>query len=376
MELDGMEAEAKSFIDDYKLLECIQCGVCTGSCPVSVKSQLNIRRMMREIKFTKRVDIPPDDTLWSCTTCSTCEVRCPKGLIPFDVIVGMRGIVIEQGRVTPTIRDALEGVFKHGNPWGRIRSKRTEWAEGLSVRPFSGEEDTLYFVGCSPSYDPRCQETARAMVKIFESSRVGFGTLGNEETCCGSSVHGMGETGLFEHLVEDNLELFENHEVQHMVTTSPHCYDAFKNKYGNVGFEVQHYTQFLAELIDSGRLKLVGGVEKTITFQDPCFLGRRNKIYDEPRKILESLPKAKFVEMDRSRERSLCCEGGGGRMWVDVPGERLAERRVRDASEMGAEVIATACPFCLSTLEDAVLTSGYEESIEALDITELVSQAI
>ncbi len=376
MELDGMEAEAKSFIDDYKLLECIQCGVCTGSCPVSVKSQLNIRRMMREIKFTKRVDIPPDDTLWSCTTCSTCEVRCPKGLIPFDVIVGMRGIVIEQGRVTPTIRDALEGVFKHGNPWGRIRSKRTEWTEGLSVRPFSGEEDTLYFVGCSPSYDPRCQETARAMVKIFESSRVGFGTLGNEETCCGSSVHGMGETGLFEHLVEDNLELFENHEVQHMVTTSPHCYDAFKNKYGNVGFEVQHYTQFLAELIDSGRLKLVGGVEKTITFQDPCFLGRRNKIYDEPRKILESLPKAKFVEMDRSRERSLCCEGGGGRMWVDVPGERLAERRVRDASEMGAEVIATACPFCLSTLEDAVLTSGYEESIEALDITELVSQAI
>jgi len=376
MELDGMEAEAKSFIDDYKLLECIQCGVCTGSCPVSVKSQLNIRRMMREIKFSKRVEIPPDDTLWSCTTCSTCEARCPKGLIPFDVIVGMRGIVIEQGRVVPTIRDALEGVFKHGNPWGRIRSKRTEWAEGLSVRPFTGEEDTLYFVGCSPSYDPRCQETARAMVKIFESSRVGFGTLGNDETCCGSSVHGMGETGLFELLVEDNLELFENHEVQHMVTTSPHCYDSFKNEYGNVGFEVQHYTQFLAELIDSGRLKLTGGVEKTITFQDPCFLGRRNKIYDEPRKILESLPKAEFVEMDRSRERSLCCEGGGGRMWVDVPGERLAERRVRDASEMGAEIMATACPFCLSTLEDAVLTSGYEESIKVLDITELVSKAI
>lgn len=376
MELDGMEAEAQSFIDDYKLLECIQCGVCTGSCPVSVKSQLNIRRMMREIKFSKRVDIPPDDTLWSCTTCSTCEVRCPKGLIPFDVIVGMRGIVIEQGRVAPTIRDALEGVFKHGNPWGRIRSKRTEWAEGLSVRPFTGEEDVLYFVGCSPSYDPRCQETARAMVKIFDSFGVGFGTLGNDETCCGSSVHGMGETGLFELLVEDNLELFENHEVQHIVTTSPHCYDAFKNEYGNVGFEVQHYTQFLAELIDSGRLKLTGGVEKTITFQDPCFLGRRNKIYDEPRKILESLPKAKFVEMDRSRERSLCCEGGGGRMWVDVPGERLAERRVRDASEMGVEVIATVCPFCLSTLEDAVLTSGYEESIKVLDLTELVSQAI
>lgn len=371
-----MEASSQSFIDDYNLLECIQCGVCTGCCPVSMKSELNIRRMMRDIIFTRRVDIPPDDTLWSCTTCSACEIRCPKGLIPVDVVVGMRGVVVEEGRIAPTIRDALESIFKHGNPWGRIRGKRSEWAEGINVKPFSEEADFLYFVGCTPAYDPRCQELAKALVKTFDAAGVKFGTLGNDENCCGSPVYGMGEKGLFELLVEDNLELFENHRVGQIVTTSPHCYNAFKKRYGKTSFEAQHYTQFVAELVDSGKLDFARGVDKTITFQDPCFLGRQNNIYDEPRKILENIPKAKFIDMERSRARSLCCEGGGGRMWIDVPGERLAERRVRDAVEMGAEIIATACPFCLSTLEDAVLTSGNEGSIEVLDIIELVSQAL
>jgi Fe-S oxidoreductase len=161
-----------------------------------------------------------------------------------------------------------------------------------------------------------------------------------------------------------------------MVTTSPHCYHTFKNRYGDTGLEVQHYTEFLVELIDSGRLQFGRRVERTVTYHDPCFLGRENQIYDEPRKLLESIPGINFKELDRSRERSLCCEGGGGRMWIDIPGEKLAERRVRDAVEVEAEVIATACPFCLSTLEDAILTSGYEGAIEALDIVELAAQAL
>ncbi|GAF91087.1 unnamed protein product, partial [marine sediment metagenome] len=165
-------------------------------------------------------------------------------------------------------------------------------------------------------------------------------------------------------------------EAGRMVTTSPHCYNAFKNRYGKIGFEPLHYTQYVAELIDAGKLNLTGKLGKTVTFHDPCFLGRQNGIYDEPRKILESIPGLEFVELDRSRERSLCCEGGGGRMWIDVEGERLAERRITDAVETGAEIIATACPFCLSTLEDAVLTSGLEGSIEVFDVIELVSKAL
>jgi Fe-S oxidoreductase len=370
-----MEDSAQSFIDEHKLLECIQCGVCTGSCPVSAKG-LNIRRLMREIKFSGRVDIPEEGTLWSCTTCSTCEDRCPKELTPFDVILGMRGITVEEGKIAPTIRDALESVLKHGNPWDRARVKRSEWAEGLDIKPYTSEMDLLYYVGCTPAYDPRGQEVARALVRTFEAAGASFGTLGNDETCCGDPVYGMGEKGLFELLVEDNLELFESNGVGRMVTTSPHCYNAFKNRYEKINFEPQHYTQYFAELIDSGRLSLSGKLEKTVTFHDPCFLGRQNDIYDEPRKILESIPGVKFVELDRSRERSLCCEGGGGRMWIDVEGERIAERRIRDAVDTGAEIIATACPFCLSTLEDAVLTSGLEGSIEIFDIAELVSKTL
>ena len=371
-----METSVESFIELYKLLECIQCGVCTGCCPVSVKSNLNIRMLMRSIAFSRRVAIPPHDTLWSCTTCSTCEVRCPKDLSPVDVVVGMRGVVVEEGRIEATIRDALESVNKHGNPWGRIKSKRSEWAEGLKLKHFSEGANLLYYVGCTPAYDPRIQEVARAIVKSLNTAGVDFGTLGNEESCCGDPAHALGERGLFELLVEDNKALFDKYGVEHMVTTSPHCYNSFKNKYGKTGFEVQHYTQYIAGLIDRGKLTLSKKIGKTITYHDPCFLGKQNNVYDEPRKIIENIPGAKFVELDRSRERSLCCEGGGGRMWIDIPGERLAETRVRDAVDIGAEILATACPFCLSTLEDAVLTTGYEGSIKITDIIELVLEAI
>jgi len=370
-----MEA-AQGFIDEFKLLECIQCGVCTGGCPVSMKSGLNIRQLMREIKLNGKVEIPPEDVLWSCTTCSACEARCPKELSPYEVLLGMRGITVEEGKISSTVRDALESVFKHGNPWDRARAKRSEWAEGLDVPEFNEETELLYFVGCTPAYDPRGQETAKALVKIFSATGVGYGTLGDEETCCGDTVYGMGEKGLFEMLVEDNTELFEGRGVKRMVTASPHCFNAFKNRYGEPGFEAQHYTQLLATLIDEGKLKFSGSFEKTVTYHDPCFLGRQNGVYDEPRRVLEAVPGLSFVEMDRTRERSLCCEGGGGRMWVEVPGERLAEERIRGAVDVGAEVIASACPFCLSTLEDAVLTAGLEGSIEVMDIAEIVAKAL
>jgi Fe-S oxidoreductase len=371
-----MESQVRSFVEEKKLLECIQCGVCSGSCPVSMKSGLNIRRMMRNVVFDERYDIPPDDTLWSCTTCSTCEARCPKSLTPFDVILEMRGVVVEEGRIQPTLRDSLESVFKHGNPWDKPRSKRSEWAEGLNVKTFSEGDDLLYFVGCTPAYDPRCQEIARGLVYTLKELDVGFGTLGDEESCCGSSVYGMGEKGLFELLVEDNLELFDRHGVERVLTSSPHCYHTFKNRYGKIDFEVQHYTEYISGLVDSGKILFKNEIDKTVTFHDPCFLGRGNNLYDEPRKILENLPGIEFIELDRSRERSLCCEGGGGRMWIDVSGERLAEKRVSDAIEMGAGIIATSCPFCLSTLEDAVLTSGNEGAVQIMDIAELTAKAL
>lgn len=367
---------AQELVKKHKLLECIQCGICTGSCPVSRKANLNIRKYMREVAFTGNLTVPSQDELWSCTTCSTCSVRCPKELNPFEFLIDIRSIAVEEGQIAPTIRDALESVFKNGNPWGRIRSKRSDWTHDLNVKHISQGAENLYFVGCTPAYDPRVQEIAKSLVRCFQKAGISFGILGDEENCCGSEVYGIGEKGLFEFLVEENLRIFSKYNVKQVITSCPHAFHAFKNRYGQTSFEVQHHTQILVNLIENGKLTFSKEVNKKVIYHDPCFLGKQNGVYDEPRKALESIPGVTLLEFDRSRERSLCCEGGGGRMWIDIPGERLAEIRVRDAVESGAEILATACPFCLLTLEDAVKTTGFEEKIRIMDIAELLSLAL
>jgi len=368
--------DAQELVQKHKLLECIQCGMCTGSCPVARKANLNVRRYMREVSAAGRVSIHPQDELWSCTTCATCGIRCPKEIIPYDFLIDIRSLVVEKGQIAPTLRDALESIFKNGNPWERIRSKRSEWAEGLNIKHVSQGVEILYFVGCTPAYDPRVQEVARSLVKCFEKAGVNFGTLGDEENCCGNEVYGIGEKGLFEFLVEENTKIFKKYDTKQVVTSCPHAYHSFKNRYGQASFEVLHHTHLLADLIGKSKLAFSKGYNKTVIYHDPCFLGKQNGVYEEPRKIIESIPSVKLVEFDRSRERSLCCEGGGGRMWVDIPGERLAEIRVKNAAEVGAEVVATACPFCLLTFEDAIKTTGLEGKIQVMDIAELLSQAI
>jgi len=294
-----------------------------------------------------------------------------------DVLIGLRGLLVEEGRVPPTLGDALEGVYKYGNPWGLSRSKRSEWAKDLKVKyVLEGEKaELLYFVGCAASYDSRAQEVARALVKNLNTLGVDFSILGNKETCCGNEVYSLGEKGLFEELVEKNLGLFDQYGVSRIITTSPHCFHAFKNRYGRE-LPVKHYTQYFADLIDKGKLNFLGRVEKVVTYQDPCFLGKHNNIYDEPRKIIESVPGVKFLELRMSRTRSVCCEGGGGRMWYDIPGERLAETRVREAIKLGAEILVVACPFCLLTFDDAIKTTGNEDRIKVVDIMELVAEAL
>ncbi|TET62584.1 (Fe-S)-binding protein [Candidatus Bathyarchaeota archaeon] len=367
---------AQELVKKHKLLECIQCGICTGSCPVSRKANLNIRKYMREVAFTGNLTVPSQDELWSCTTCSTCSVRCPKELNPFEFLIDIRSIAVEEGQIAPTIRDALESVFKNGNPWGRIRSKRSDWTHDLNVKHISQGAETLYFVGCTSAYDPRVQEIAKSLVRCFQKAGISFGILGDEENCCGSEVYGIGEKGLFEFLVEENLRIFSKYNVKQVITSCPHAFHAFKNRYGQTSFEVQHHTQILVNLIENGKLTFSKEVNKKVIYHDPCFLSKQNGVYDEPRKALESIPGVTLLEFDRSKERSLCCEGGGGRMWIDIPGERLAEIRVRDAVESGAEILATACPFCLLTLEDAVKTTGFEEKIRIMDIAELLSLAL
>ena len=365
---------------------CMQCGKCTGSCPVFPKSKLNPRRLMLETAYLispltmhPPLNIYEKSEVWDCTTCSTCSYRFPREVEPMDVLIGLRSLLIEQGRVPSTLGDALEGVYKYGNPWGISRSKRSDWAKDLKVKYVSeGEKaELLYFVGCAAAYDSRAQEVARALVKNLNTLGIDFSILGNKETCCGNEVYSLGEKGLFEILVEKNLSLLDQYGINRILTTSPHCFNAFKNKYGK-DLAVQHYTQYFADLIDKGKLKFPQRVEKVVTYQDPCFLGKHNDIYDEPRKIIENIPGIKLVELNLSRGRSVCCEGGGGRMWYDIPGERgrLAETRVKEAIDVGADILAVACPFCLLTFDDAVKTTGNEDKIQVMDIMELVAEAL
>ena len=367
---------AQELTQKHKLLECIQCGTCTGSCPVAKKANLNIRRYMREAATLGKVSIHPQNEVWSCTTCSTCGVRCPKDLNPYEFLIDIRSMAVEEGQLAPTIRDALESIFKNGNPWGRMRNKRSEWSQTLNLKPISQGADILYYVGCTSAYDPRIQNVAKSLATCLQKANVNFGVLGDEENCCGSEVYGMGEKGLFDFLVEENMKLINKYNVKQAVTSCPHGYHAFKNRYNQTSFEPLHHSQLLAKMIDEKKLALSKQLDKKVIYHDPCFLGKQNNIYEEPRKVIESIPSAKLLEFDRNRSRSVCCEGGGGRMWVDIPGERLAETRVKDAEEAGADILAVACPYCLLTFEDAVKTTGLEGKLQIMDLAELLALAL
>ncbi len=381
-----MDSTEQTFAQKFDLYGCYQCGKCTGGCPVSLKSKLNIRRLMIEGILGKNLDRMNEKVeLWDCTTCKTCTLRCPRGLKPMDLVIGMRGTLVEEGHIPKTIIEAMESVYKHGNPWGKPKNKRAEWIkslpEGLKVKDFSQGDhaEFLYFTGCTASLDPRIQEVVKALVFSLQQAEIDFGILGNEEQCCGNEIRRMGESGLFEMLAEENIKRFESYQIKHIFTTCPHGFNVLKNEYPQGKFDVLHTTQLLAKCLEEGKFTFKREIKKVVTYHDPCFLGKQNAIFDEPRILLNAIPGLTFKELDRSRERSLCCEGGGGRMWVESSsdtGKRLAEIRVNDAVDLGAEILATACPFCVLTLEDAVKTSGHEERLRVMDVTELVAEAL
>jgi len=370
--------------EQLELFGCIQCGKCTGGCPVARKTVLNIRSMIYHMLVEPEMDVSAHQELWDCTCCFTCVERCPKDVRPADLIIELRGQLVEGGRIPETIGAALMGTFRQGNPTGIAREDRASWVNGTKPKAAQEGCELLYYVGCTPAYDLRVQPVTRALTRAFTAAGLDFGTLGTVESCCGNEIRRMGEAGLFEMLVEENGELFRSVGASRLVTTSPHCFNTIKNEYGLDGIEVLHYTQLVAELIAQGRLELgsVGvwgeGVTKKVTYHDPCFLGKQNHVFDEPRAIIQAIPGVELVEMDRSRERSLCCEGGGGRMWAEGTNleERLAFQRVHEAAETGAEVLAVACPFCLLTLEDAVKVQGLDEQIQVMDIMELVNLSL
>jgi len=359
---------------------CYQCGKCDVVCPWNRVRNFSIRKIIHEASLGL-TEIEAED-IWRCTTCGTCPSRCPRGVKQIELGVSLRRIASEYGVFPASVRAARTAsgsLLADGNPLSEDREKRADWASGLSVKPFAEGMDILYFVGCYFSYDPRMKKVAVATANILNGAGVDFGILGTKESCCGESIRKTGAEEIFKTLARENIKTFIDHGVKRILVSSPHCYDTFKNEYPElmVHFEVVHISQYLLELLDQGRLELTGEYCRKVTYHDPCYLGRHNGLYDEPRAVLNRIPGLELVEMTDRREDSLCCGGGGGRIWMDTPkDERFSNLRVQQAKEVGADVLATSCPYCITNFEESALTLEYEEILEIKDITEIVQEVL
>ena len=379
-------APFKEIIDEIKesggdaVKYCYQCGKCDTVCPWNRVRTFSMRKLIREATFGL-TEIESEE-MWRCTTCGRCPEKCPRDVKQIDDMIALRRIATEYG-VFPTavkpIRTISAGLTADGNPFGEERANRADWTEGHSVKTFAEGMEVLYFPGCYLSYDSRLKKVAQATANILNKAGVDFGILGTKENCCGESIRKTGNEELFKRLAKENIKTWIDSGVKKILVSSPHCYHTFKNEYPefNVNFEVVHITQYLSELINEGRLQIKKEYEKKITYHDPCYLGRHNGIYDEPRAILNEIPGLELNEMSESREDSLCCGMGGGRIWMETPNaDRFSNLRLDQAIELGAEELVTSCPYCITNFEDSRVVMNYDDVIQIKDITEILQEVI
>ena len=374
--------------ESFKL--CYQCGKCDVVCPWNRVTDFSIRKIVRQAALGLP-EIELDD-LWRCSTCGSCPSACPRGVGQIEVGIAMRRIAATYGvfpGAAKTVPAAGASLVSDGNPLGEARDQRTAWADGLTsglrVKPFTEGMEILYFVGCYYSYDPRNMKVAVATAGILDRAGVDFGILGTKENCCGESIRKAGEEEKFKILARENIKAFIDNGVKRILVSSPHCYHTFKNEYSEfmMNLEVVHISQYLKELIEQGRLELDGQFAKRVTYHDPCYLGRHNGVFDQPRDVLKQLPGLEFVELPESRQNSLCCGGGGGRIWMHTDKEeRFGNLRLAQANEVGAEVLVTSCPYCISNFEESRLAllndenTPDEEILQIMDLTEVVLESL
>ncbi|MBA7467197.1 putative iron-sulfur-binding oxidoreductase FadF [subsurface metagenome] len=378
-------APSKEVIDIIKeeggdvLKLCYQCGICTASCPWNLVRSFMVRKLIHQAQLGL-VDFEDED-MWTCVGCKACVDRCPRGVEIVEIWRALRRVIVEVGvaKVPDSLRLTAKNFAGVGNPLGEPREKRSDWAKDLGVKTYTKGTEILYFPCCIQAYDPSNQRVARATVDILKKAEVDFGILGAELSCCGESIRKSGSETLFQTLAQNNIGVFNEAGVTKIVVTSPHCYHTFKEEYPEFGsnFEVIHFVQYLAELIKEGKLKFTKELNKKVTYQDSCCLGRYAGIYDEPRQILESIRGLELVEMRDYRENSLCCGGCSGRLWMETKkGERFSDLRIEQALEVEASILAVSCPYCMLNFEDSVLTSDKSDIIEIRDIAELVQEAL
>jgi Fe-S oxidoreductase len=326
-----------------------------------------------------------DETLWSCTTCRACMTACPVFIEHVPKITDMRRyLVMQEGRIPDELNRTFRNLEQNANPWQFNNSRRADWAKGLDIPEVADVEDVsglevVWWVGCIQSFDQRGQKAARALAEVFQAANVKFAIMGKSESCCGDPARRPGNEYLYQVLAQTNIEVMNELGVKKLVTACPHCFNTIKNEYPQLGgnYEVLHYTEFVNWLLKEGRLKLGAAVQQTITYHDPCYIGRYNDIYDAPREILQAIPGVNVVEMRRSRDNALCCGAGGGRMWLEERvGRRMNQNRITDVQDSGASTLAAACPFCVNMFNDGIKGKGAEDTIKLLDLAELVAASM
>jgi Fe-S oxidoreductase len=324
-----------------------------------------------------------EETIWACTSCGWCTTACPVFIIPaVDKIIEMRRyLVLDRAEFPKEIQTAFRGMETNGNPWGMAAASRADWAKGLPVATMAEAAgravDVLFWVGCAGSYEDRAKRVSRALVELLDAAGVSFAILGTEETCTGDSARRLGNEYLFQTLAQQNVGTLNGYGVRKIVTNCPHCLNCLKNEYGDFGgkYEVVHGSQLVADLIAAGRVKLTTSIPETITFHDPCYLGRYNGIYDAPRRIMDSIPGLRRIELSRSREKGLCCGAGGGRMWMEEKlGSRINQARMKEIAEAGTGAVGVSCPFCMVMIGNAKEELGV--STVPFDVLELARRAM
>ncbi|MBC7187686.1 MAG: (Fe-S)-binding protein [Calditrichaeota bacterium] len=370
--------------DVYK---CYQCGKCMSACPWFAVRVTNypVYRYPQAVKLGSVTATENKEELaaevvdiFRCLGCEACRKTCPRGLDMPVVLRAVRRVLSDFGSVPQEIKAAVSKVRSSGNPLGEPRERRDQWAQGLDIPTFSSEMEWLYFSCCLPAYDQRAQSMARATASILRRAGISFGILGQHEACCGESLRKVGAEKLFLELAKANIAAFRAAGVRRIVVTSPHCLAAFSGDYAEWerGLEVVHETQLFAHLMREGRIVPQKPLPRLVTYHDPCLLGRKQGIYEEPRLVLRSIPGLRLVEMENfSRDQSICCGGGGGGLWLDWPvEERVTNARLLQAARTGADTLAIACPYCLRMFEDAAKVLNLPLQVKA--VSELLLEAL
>jgi Fe-S oxidoreductase len=388
------------------LYACVVCGNCQEQCPAFVTGKpLNPKKVIQDLKkqllkvgpelvkakakgepapanpnVTLAGNIILEDEIWACTTCGACDVVCPVWVKHIDKIVDLRRNLVEESTLPETAKGALQSIESRGHPWRGTTLKRTDWAQGLGIKTLAEDSkvDILYWVGCTEALEERSVKVAQSFAKLMKQAGLSFGILGAEESCCGDPARRLGHEYLFQTLAQNNIEVLKRYNIKKIVTGCPHCYNTIKNEYpqfdGN--FEVIHHTELIAGLLKEGKIKITKGNYSSITYHDSCYLGRYNDIYQPPRQILKYLPDVKLIEMEKNKKRGFCCGGGGGRLWLEERiGQRISENRIDQVIAVKAQLVATACPYCLQMFGDAIKTKQTEETLKVKDIAELVLES-